>query len=324
MEPLVSVCIWTYNQEKYTRACVEGALKQRTTFRIEVIVGNDCSTDRTKEILDELASLYPERLVVINRPVNIGGHENSMDVIARARGEFVALCDGDDFWIDENKLQKQHDSLKLHPNVDLCFHPAKEYYNDKFHALINAYHDAETIVPLERVIMGRGGFMSTSSLLIRKSSIFPFPDWFIKRAPVGDAFLQALGSARGGALYLPDAMSAYRRFSVGSMTEQNIYPKQKARDVQLKMDSYIYCYNSLGVDTDIKPTLRVTLFEMLNNVVLSDDRLALKQLIDQYRDYLVPLTGKLRLLERASCSNAAFMVYRGILWLRRRLMLITP
>jgi glycosyltransferase involved in cell wall biosynthesis len=245
MEPLVSVCIWTYNQENYIRACVEGALKQRTTFKIEVIVGNDCSPDGTRDILDDLAEEYPDRLIAINRPQNIGGHKNSMDVIARARGEFVAFCDGDDYWIDPLKLQKQYDALQRHPNVDLCFHPAKEYRNEKFHSLINNYYDSETIIPLEKVIEGRGGYMPTASLMIRKSAIYPFPECFVENAPVGDTFIQALGSARGGGLFLPHAMNVYRRFTQGSITSMNRKKNVEASTLVKKYKGYCLCYAAL-------------------------------------------------------------------------------
>jgi glycosyltransferase involved in cell wall biosynthesis len=271
MEPLVSVCIWTYNQENYIRACVEGALKQRTTFKIEVIVGNDCSPDGTQAILDELAVEYPDRLVAINRPQNIGGHKNSMDVIARARGEFIALCDGDDYWIDPLKLQKQYDALQRHPNVDLCFHPAKEYRNEKLHRVICDHYDNETIVPLKQVIEGGGGFMPTASLMIRKSAVYPFPGWFVESAPVGDLFLQILGAVRGGACFLRRPMSAYCR-SDSSYSQSMVRPSY-ALHRESKIGLWLASFSGLanrveGHDEELSFSLSVNLAQELNQIIV--------------------------------------------------------
>jgi glycosyltransferase involved in cell wall biosynthesis len=220
-------------------------LRQETTFEIEVLVGNDCSSDGTKDILDDLAREYPERLIAINRAENVGGHKNSMDVIARARGDFIALCDGDDYWIDKAKLQKQFDALQRNLSIDLCFHSAKEYRNEKFHSVICDYSDKEMIVSLNKVLESGGGFMPTASLMIRKSAIYPFPGWFIEKAPVGDAFFQAQGSING-AIFLPMAASAYRTFSTGSLTSLQLKLKNATCYFQKRAAQFDFCWSSFG------------------------------------------------------------------------------
>lgn len=117
----VSVVVATYNQEKYIRHTLESIVSQKTDFDYEVLVGDDCSTDGTAEIVNEYAQKYPELIIPVIREKNLGGTGNLMDLLARIRGEYVAFIEGDDYWIDENKLQKQADFLDSHPDYAACF-----------------------------------------------------------------------------------------------------------------------------------------------------------------------------------------------------------
>ncbi|KZY63321.1 glycosyltransferase [Oleiphilus sp. HI0066] len=246
---VVSVCVITYKHSRYIRDCLEGIFNQRTTFEFEVIVGNDSSPDETARILNSYKDSVKRSYTPINRPSNIGGKRNFVDVVARAKGEYIAICDGDDYWIDPLKLQKQYDALQRHPNVDLCFHPAKVIGNEKFHSVRNNLSAVEMIYSLNQVIEGGGAFMPTASLLIRKSSICPFPSWFVDKAPAGDTFIQVLGSIRGGALFLPDVMSAYTRFSVGSATASNLQHFSFEK-IKTQAKNYRYCYLKLAERLD--------------------------------------------------------------------------
>ncbi len=117
----VSVVVATYNHEKYIRHTLESIVSQKTDFDYEVIVGDDCSSDGTAEIVREYASKYPELIIPVIREKNMGGTSNLLDLLARIRGEYVAFIEGDDYWIDENKLQKQADFLDSHSDYIACF-----------------------------------------------------------------------------------------------------------------------------------------------------------------------------------------------------------
>lgn len=121
----VSVICPTYNHERYLRDCLDSLLAQETDFAYEILVGDDASTDATPRILQEYAELHPHRIVAILRPQNIGPVANAADLLRRAKGRYIALCEGDDYWIVKNKLQSQADHLDRHPRCAAHFHPVK-------------------------------------------------------------------------------------------------------------------------------------------------------------------------------------------------------
>lgn len=130
--PLVSVCVVTYNHALFIRECLTGILNQRTSFPIEIIVGEDESSDGTRDICKELAKAHPDkiRLFLRRKEDKIfifgmkSGSFNFIECVNAARGEFIALCDGDDYWTDDNKLQAQYDFLSENPDYSLHYFPA--------------------------------------------------------------------------------------------------------------------------------------------------------------------------------------------------------
>ena len=120
MMPLVSVCMTTYNHEKYISQAIESVLSQRTTFGVEVVIGEDCSTDSTLEICRQYEAQYPDRVRVIASEHNIGMHANYRRTIEACRGKYIAMCDGDDWFTDENKLQIQVEELE-NSGAAMCY-----------------------------------------------------------------------------------------------------------------------------------------------------------------------------------------------------------
>lgn len=107
----VSVCMVTYNQKKYIAQAIESVLMQKTNFKFQLLIGDDASTDGTTEIVREYAEKYPDIIKPIFHKKNIGAGNNSISIYKKVNTEYVAVCDGDDYWIDEYKLQKQVDFL---------------------------------------------------------------------------------------------------------------------------------------------------------------------------------------------------------------------
>ena len=120
MMPLVSVCMTTYNHERYIAQAIESVLRQQTDFAVEVVVGEDCSTDNTLAICREYEAKYPDRVRVIASEINIGMHANYRRTIEACRGEYVAMCDGDDWFSDPDKLQLQVDILRAE-GAAMCY-----------------------------------------------------------------------------------------------------------------------------------------------------------------------------------------------------------
>jgi glycosyltransferase involved in cell wall biosynthesis len=122
----VSICCITYNHEPYIAQAIEGFLMQKTNFNIEIIIGEDFSTDGTKQIIESYVSKYPNRINLITSNINIGGINNLLRVIEKVKGKYIALCDGDDYWTDPLKLQKQIDFLENSEDCIMCCHYVKK------------------------------------------------------------------------------------------------------------------------------------------------------------------------------------------------------
>lgn len=117
----VSVCIVTYNQEKFIAACLESLVSQKTNFKFEIIIGEDCSTDNTRAIIQNYVNQYPELIIPLFYEKNVGAVENIKRVYKKARGKYISHFDGDDTALP-NKLQKQFDILEKNPSYNICSH----------------------------------------------------------------------------------------------------------------------------------------------------------------------------------------------------------
>lgn len=121
VEPLVSVCMTAYNHEAYIAEAIEGVLTQRTSFGVELVIGEDCSTDATMEICRGYADRYPDRIRIVSGERNIGWRANYRRTVEACRGRYVAMCDGDDWWCDERKLQMQVELIESDPACGMCY-----------------------------------------------------------------------------------------------------------------------------------------------------------------------------------------------------------
>lgn len=118
----ISVIVITYNQRKYIQTCLDSILSQRTSARMEILVGDDASEDGTAAVVADCARVYPERLYPSLRKKNMGASANIKDLIEQARGDYIAFCEGDDFWTDIDKLERQKEALQAHPEWFGCVH----------------------------------------------------------------------------------------------------------------------------------------------------------------------------------------------------------
>ena len=120
-EVMLSVVMTTYNHERYIAQAIESVLRQQTSFAVEIVIGEDCSTDRTLNIAQDYQSQYPEAIHIIRSEQNVGWRANYRRTIAAARGKYIALLDGDDYFTHRKKLQMQVDLLEANPDVGMCY-----------------------------------------------------------------------------------------------------------------------------------------------------------------------------------------------------------
>lgn len=219
---VVTVICLTYNHEKYIADALEGFIAQKTNFEFEIFVHDDASTDRTADIIREYANKYPNLIRPILQTENQyfkGGSIKEKYIMPYISGEFIALCEGDDYWTDPYKLQKQYDILMKHPKINICAHKAyKVDANSKKILGYIAPADENRIFSVEDVILGGGGFVATNSLMYRRkinNNMYEF------RKQCGlDYALQIEGALSAGMLYLCDCMSAYRYMTPNSWSDR--------------------------------------------------------------------------------------------------------
>jgi glycosyltransferase involved in cell wall biosynthesis len=220
---MVSINCITYNHEDYIVDAIESFLMQKTNFNYEILIGEDCSTDNTRAIVEDYVIRYPDKIRLITSMQNVGGRENSVRLQKNSRGKYIAICEGDDYWTDPNKLQKQVDYMERNASCSLCFHSAEIVLAPKkiTGKLIKPYR-MNGISPIEDLISGGGGFCPTPSLLYPKELMDNPPEFYLK-APIGDYPMQLYLASQGYAYYMNENMSAYRSGVEGSWTNRLNY-----------------------------------------------------------------------------------------------------
>lgn len=241
MNKLVSINCITYNHEHYITDALEGFFMQKTDFDFEIIIGEDCSTDNTNKIIEKYMKKYPHKIHLITSEKNVGWRKNAKKVLDHSKGKYIALCEGDDYWTDPYKLQKQVDYMESHPECSFCFHAAKVVNVDKKLTKINLRPYKESGIAItEEIIRGGGEFCPTPSLFFVKKFV-DNPPFFYNSAHVGDYPLQMWLASQGSVYYIDEFMAAYRTGVEGSWTNlihsgPNITEKAinvKRADIQL-------------------------------------------------------------------------------------------
>lgn len=247
----VSIICNTYNHELYIRDTLESFLNQRVDFKFEILLHDDASTDKTADIIREYEKKYHDVIKPIYQIENQYSKGNNITELfqyPRVTGEYVAFCEGDDYWTDELKLQKQFDTLERHPEADICAHAAYIVQSDTKKVLKKLSPTSKNkVFSVEDVILGGGSFVATNSLFFRKSLTFNIPDF--RKMLWLDYTLQVQGALRGGMIYIPDVMSCYRYFSIGSWSEKIAADKNYLSEF---VEDYNKMLFQLNVDTRSK------------------------------------------------------------------------
>ncbi|MDR1505337.1 MAG: glycosyltransferase [Prevotella sp.] len=231
MHPIcrVTVVMTTYNHEKYIAQAIEGVLVQKTDFPYKLLIGEDHSTDDTARIVEEFAKNYPEKIEAIIRPENIGAGNNSIDLYKRVDSEYVAVCDGDDYWIDPLKLQKQVNFLNSHPDYNTVFCRCRHLFED-------GLPREDEYLPLEEVLTGyySRGYLTAAEVIYNGvtpcnlmwrwqiNNIGGFPYWYNDDV-FGDIALNLIHAKTGKVGFIPEVMSVYRRHNGGMWKQLDSY-----------------------------------------------------------------------------------------------------
>ena len=234
-QPRVSIVVPTYDHETYIESTIRSILEQATDVPFEIIVGNDASTDATGEILDRLAAEAPHRLVVVHRARNRGAGLNFLDILHRARGEYVASCDGDDRW-EPGKLARQVELLDGNPDLSACAHDVRVVELPGGHELgrLGEHNpipgrDRYTFADLVRW----GTIFGSVSYLYRASTLFASePPLY----PCLDYFLELKAALRGDIGYLDQVLAVYRKNAASSTSRA-----RRSREGTLEIYHHTLC-----------------------------------------------------------------------------------
>lgn len=221
--PVVSVCVQTYQHAPYIRECLDSILMQETDFPFEILLGEDESTDGTREICIEYAQKYPDkiRLFLHHRENNIQilgsptGRFNSLTNFYSAKGKYIAICEGDDYWTDPKKLQKQVSFLQSNSNISANF--TNGLVKNELTNRIYDYHKQpmKDIINIEDIILAGGSIYPTCSLVF-KINIISLPTFVeLTNHLSGDTALIYLLAHAGKVTYLNEKTCVYRRWSGG-------------------------------------------------------------------------------------------------------------
>ncbi|WP_428357420.1 glycosyltransferase [Methyloprofundus sp.] len=178
-QPVVSICCTTYNHEPYIAEAIDGFLIQETDFPFEILIRDDCSTDKTAEIVKQYADQYPQLIKPVYEKENTfsKGVKPMPTLITKAIGKYIALCEGDDYWTDPEKLQIQIDLMQENSECYLSFHPVDEVLVNEPSGVIIGNHVEKNKIftDMEMFERIRGGFCPTASIVIRRKVMDPPP-----------------------------------------------------------------------------------------------------------------------------------------------------
>ncbi|QTE92136.1 glycosyltransferase [Shewanella algae] len=228
----VSICVITYNHESYIEECLNSLVSQKTEFPFEIVIRDDNSTDETCRILKQYADDYPQLITLLDSEVNLGMNKNLRAVINATKGEYVAFCEGDDFWCDDKKIQYQYEVANENREIDFFVHGCHlvNGVSERLRQSKGRFFGGNERVKFGcmNILSYAGQFAPTSSYFINNSVLRSLPTW-LDDAPIADFFLELYAARHNGGVYLPKIMSCYRVESIGSWSDKmkNTSPQDK-------------------------------------------------------------------------------------------------
>lgn len=227
---MVSICVQTYNHGLYLEQCIESLVGQKTTFNCEVLLGEDDSSDDSRSISIHYSKKFPDKIkLFLHDRKNViyidgkpTGRYNFLNNLKHATGKYIAFCEGDDFWIDDFKLQKQVDFMEANPEFSICFSPV-HIVNEK--GVLKEVSNQATPPETTFLDLLKGNYLNTPSVMIRRDALpDPLPKW-IKEMPMGDWPLLLLASLNGDIKMMDEPMAAYRIHSDGVWSTNTSFQK---------------------------------------------------------------------------------------------------
>ena len=296
----ISACIITYNQEEFISKCLEGAINQNLDCSYEIVISDDKSTDNTLSICKKYKKEYPNLIRIIDRKVNLGVSKNWFDTIEQCKGEYVAICEGDDYWTDPLKLKRQVDFLDNNPSFSACFTNAKIINSIRGEEKLFLNFNENKILKAYDIITGSGGIFPTAALTFR-NGIDSFPS-FVFKTNSADYALSLMLVEFGDFYYSNEVTNVYRIHESGVFSAIR---EDNTERVKIWFDN-IQLLNSFNTYTNKKYNKIIQRFH---------SKISLKLLVRSNSTFLSK--NFLRVFPNLSLRhNLSFLKY-NIPWLRR-------
>lgn len=278
----VSVVMITYGHDKFIKQAVESILEQECTFNFELIIGNDASPDNTDIVIKEILNSNPlaNKVKYFNHEKNIGFMENHIFVLQKAKGKYIAICEGDDYWTDRKKLQKQFDFLEQNHDFSLVFHDCNMFYQDKNELGSNGIVENIDNREYSRLEIFEKWIIPTGSVFFRTNSINEklYQIYRDKRALFGDTYTNLFISKSGKIFGLKDKMSVYRIHQGGlTSSHKNEIEKQKKFIIHWKF--IIECFGNSFLSKKIKERFSEAYFNLARLSFVKKDIVFLKYML---------------------------------------------
>lgn len=227
-EPILSVFMITYNHEHFIEQAIDSILAQQTDFSFEVVIGEDCSTDSTRQIALEYQHKYPDKIRVIFSNNNVGSSRNVVRTLNACKGQYIAICEGDDYWTDPLKLAKQVSWLEHHPESVITYHDTQTITEDGS-KVVRESLQTECTRGYSKKSLQVGAHIPTLTLCFR-NVIGELPPEFLKVVN-SDTFLISLLGGYGRADYLPDIAPAIYRHHAGGIWSAVVHDEKIIKSI---------------------------------------------------------------------------------------------
>jgi len=286
-EILVSISMLTYNHEKYIRQALDSILMQKVNFKYEIVVGDDCSQDDTQNILNSYAQKFPDKFVLLLRDYNIGATNNSFDITRHCRGRYIANLEGDDFWIDENKLQIQVDFLETNKSCDAVAH-RHQIVNDNgdFQYLSHAGIELDRYFTKEDALIYSTRLCHLNTLMYRNFFRGCIDDYTIMRDSNkygSHSLMIYLLASRTDIYVMSRCMSAWRRVvSVQAHNFSSFAAKHPLLISKNNFLKYINYRNYFGGIYNFSGHIKDAFVDALFRIILSNEKGKLKEVGSLY------------------------------------------
>ncbi len=293
---VVSVLMLSYNHEDTIARAIDGIICQQTKYKLELIIGDDASTDKSQKIIREYASRYNDIIVPVCREENLGINKNLRDIIMRAKGRYIAFCEGDDYWIDENKLDKQITFLEEHSAYSSCYTRCCMLVNG-----IEVEYPFATSETASLVDMLNGGNVKryATCTFACRNLYRDYPQLLnaFERGSVGDIIMQTIAAKYGKIYYIDTNTAVYDKtttgesFSSGSIERQIIYIREAietCKTLSGNENSYLWDMYMANYDAScfwaIKEKDSIRSIKWLMGLKRNERKAVIKRIIKDYKD----------------------------------------